>query len=60
MNEIMIQELINCALDQLCGLNLCGATINSYQGRAFKPISDFYQKKVRTIIVRNFCNSKST
>lgn len=45
MNEIMIQELINCALNQLRGLNLCGGTIDSYQGSAFKPISNFYQKK---------------
>ena len=45
MNKIMIQELINCALDQLRRLNLCGGTIDSYQGRAFKPIYNFYQKK---------------
>lgn len=44
MNKIMIQELINCALNQLCELNLCGGTIDSYQSRAFKPISNFYQK----------------
>ena len=44
MNKIMIQELINCALKQLYELNLCGATIASYQSRAFRPISNFYQK----------------
>ncbi|MCB2357348.1 hypothetical protein [Clostridium estertheticum] len=45
MNEIMIQELINCALNQLCRLNLCGDTIDSYQRCAFKPVSNFYIKK---------------
>ena len=45
MNKIMIQELINCALNQLRGLNLCGGTIDSYQVSAFKPISNFYIKK---------------
>ncbi|MBW9154798.1 tyrosine-type recombinase/integrase [Clostridium estertheticum] len=45
MNEIMIQELINCALNELCRLNLCGDTIDSYQSCAFKPISNFYKKK---------------
>lgn len=45
MNEIKIQELINCALNQLRELNLCGGTINSYQGSAFKPITNFYKKK---------------
>ncbi|MBU3114424.1 hypothetical protein [Clostridium lacusfryxellense] len=45
MNEIMIQELINCAINQLYRLNLCGDTIDSYQSCAFKPISNFYKKK---------------
>ncbi|WP_164917258.1 site-specific integrase [Clostridium sp. JN-9] len=45
MNEITIQELINCAIQQLHGFYLCGSTIDSYQNRAFKPISDFYQRK---------------
>ncbi|MFT5874452.1 MAG: integrase [Clostridium sp.] len=45
MNKIMIQELISCALNQLCAFNLCGGTIDSYQSCAFKPISNFYKKK---------------
>lgn len=45
MNEIMIQELINCALNQLCELNLCDSTIDSYQCRAFKNLFLIFFKK---------------
>jgi integrase len=45
MNEIMIQELINSAIRQLCEFNLSDGTIASYQNRAFKPVSDFHQRK---------------
>jgi len=45
IQELMIQELINSATRQLYGFNLCDGTIISYRDRAFKPVSDFYQRK---------------
>ena len=46
MTEVIIQDLINSAIQQLKVFHLCHGTMDSYRNRAFKPVSDFYCQKV--------------
>lgn len=46
MTKVIIQDLINSAIQQLKVFHLCHGTMDSYRNRAFKPVSDFYCQKV--------------
>jgi integrase len=45
MNEVMIQDLINSAIQQLNAFHLCDGAMGSYRSRAFKPVSAFFCQK---------------
>jgi len=42
---MLSQNLINSAIQQLNAFHLCDGTLDSYQSRAFKPVSDYYCQK---------------